>query len=100
MRRSYHFVTQETVHQIWVRLQAGKAVKPTARELGLSTGTVRTYLLRCGGIKPQPRRRAPSRLSMAEREEISRDLAAGHSLRRIAADLGTGPRVVGHGVSC
>ncbi len=59
-RRAYHFLTQETTDQIWVRLQAGQAAKPTARELGLSTGTVRTYLLRCGGIKPHPR---PGRLA-------------------------------------
>ncbi len=48
----------------------------------------------CGGIRPLPRRRALARLCMAEREEISRGLAAGHSLRRIATDLGRAPSTV------
>src|SRR5262245_34385331 len=38
-RRSYQWLTSETIDQIWVRLRAGKAAKPTARELGLSAGT-------------------------------------------------------------
>ena len=74
--------------EIWSRLRAGHAAKPTARALGLSTGTVRAYLVRCGGIRPDPRRRSPGRLSFAEREEVSRGLAAGRSLRAIAAGLG------------
>ena len=93
-RRSYQWLTSETIDQIWVRLRAGRAAKPTARELGLSTGTVRAYLVRCGGIGPDPRHRARGRLSMAEREEISRGLAAGHSVRQIAADLSRAPSTI------
>jgi IS30 family transposase len=87
-------LTPETADQIWIRLREGKAAKPTARELGLSTGTVRAYLVRCGGIRPDPRRRAPARLTMTEREEISRGLAAGHSVRQIAAGLGRAPSTI------
>ena len=71
-RRSYQWLAPEAVDQIWVRLRVGQAAKPAARELGLSTGTVRAYLVRCGGIRPEPRHRAPCRLAMAEREGISR----------------------------
>jgi IS30 family transposase len=84
----YEQLTPEAVQAVWGRLRAGQAAKPTARELGLSPSTVRTYLLRCGGIKPPARCRAPGRLSVAEREEISRGLAAGKSFRQIAAVLG------------
>jgi IS30 family transposase len=80
-------------HQTW------GASKPTARELGLCTGTVRAYLLRCGGIRPEPRRRAPGRLSLVEREEISRGLAAGESIRAIAVALGRSPSTVSREVS-
>ena len=73
----YERLTPEAIDQVWLRLRAGQAAKPTARELGLCTGTVRAYLLRCGGIRPEPRRRAPGRLGLVEREEISRGLAAG-----------------------
>ncbi|WP_426567180.1 IS30 family transposase [Angustibacter sp. McL0619] len=75
-------------------MRAGMAAKPSARELGLCTGTVRAYLIRCGGIRPDPRRRAAGRLSLVEREEISRGLAAGESLRVIAAGLGRAPSTV------
>ena len=88
MARGYRRLSAVVEDEIWVRLRAGHAAKPTARALGLSTGTVRGYLERCGGIRPEPRRRSPSRLSLAEREEISRGLAAGQSFRVIAVGLG------------
>jgi Helix-turn-helix domain len=80
--------------EIWVRLRAGHAARPTARSLGLSTGGVRAYLVRCGGMRPVPWRRSPTRLRFAEREEISRGLAAGTSLRAIAAGPGRAPAPV------
>ena len=72
---------------------------PTARALGLSTGTVRGYLVRCGGIRPVPRRRAAGRLGLVDREEISRGLAAGTSLRVIAAGLGSAPSTISREVA-
>ena len=57
MARSYRRLSAADVDDIWVRMRAGHAAKPTARQLGLSTGTVRAYLVRCGGIRPDPRRR-------------------------------------------
>ena len=102
MARGYRRVSPADEDAIWARLRAGHAAKPTARVLGLTTGTVRGYLVRCGGIRPAPRRRSPGRLSLADREEISRGLAAGLSLRSIAAGLGRAPstvsrEVAGHG---
>ena len=88
VRRSYQRLSPVAIDEIWVRLRAGHAVKPTARALGLPMSTVRAYLLRCGGVRPDPRHRAPDRLCFEEREEISRGLAAGRSLRAIAAGLG------------
>jgi IS30 family transposase len=95
----YEKLTPEAIDELWVRLRSGKAAKPAARELGLGTSTVRAYLLRCGGIRPEPRRRAAVRLTFAEREEISRGLAAGCSLRRIAAGLGRAPPVISREVA-
>jgi IS30 family transposase len=98
-RGDYERLTAEAVDQVWVRLRAGQAAKPTARQLGLSTSTVRTYLLRCGGIRPLPRRRSSVRLSMAEREEISRGLASGHSIRAVAGLLGRAPSTISREVN-
>ena len=99
MARSYERLSREAIDEIWVRLRAGHAAKPTARQLGISTSTVRTYLLRCGGIRPDPRRRAPRRLTAQEREEISRGLAAGMSLRAIAAQVGRAPSTISREVA-
>ena len=99
MARGYRRLSSAQVDQIWVRLRAGHAAKPMARGLGLSTGTVRAYLVRCGGIRPDPRRRSPGRLSFTEREEISRGLAAGGSLRAIAAGLGRATSTVSREVA-
>ncbi len=99
MAQRYQRLSPEVCDEIWVRLRGGHAAKPTARQLGLSTSTVRAYLLRCGGIRPVPRRRSPGRLSFAEREEISRGLAAGWSLRVIATRLGRAPSTVSREVA-
>ncbi len=99
MPRGYQRLSPAEVDAIWLRLRAGHAAKPTARALGLPTSTVRAYLVRCGGIRPDPRRRSPGRLSFAEREEISRGLAAGASLRSIAAGLGRAPSTVSREVA-
>jgi IS30 family transposase len=95
----YERLTPQAIDQVWLRLRAGQAAKPTARELGLCTGTVRAYLLRCGGIRPVPRRRAAGRLGVEEREEISRGLAAGESMRSIATRLGRPPSTVSREVA-
>ena len=102
MVRGHRRLSPAVEDEIWARLRAGHAAKPTARALGISTSGVHGYLVRCGGIRPPTRRRAAGRLSLAEREEISRGLAAGRSLRVIAAGLGRAPstvsrEVAGHG---
>jgi transposase, IS30 family len=47
-----------------------------------------------GGIAPTPRRRAPRALRLEEREEISRGIAAGRSMRQIAQGLARSPSTV------
>ena len=51
MTRGYRRFSAADEDQIWARLRAGHAAKPTARALGLTTSTVRSYLVRCGGIR-------------------------------------------------
>ena len=88
MARRYQRISPAAVDEIWARLRAGHAARPIARQLGIPEGSVRAYLVRCGGIRPDPRRRASGRLSFEEREEVSRGLAAGLSLRAIAGRIG------------
>ena len=82
------------VDEVWGRWRSGQAVKVLAREMRVNPSTVRDLLHRTGGIRPAPKRRWEVRLSLAEREEISRGLAAGLSLRVIAAGLGRAPSTV------
>ena len=82
------------VDEVWVRWRSGQAVKVLAREMRVSSSTVRDLLHRTGGIRPAPKRRWEQRLSLSEREEISRGLAAGLSLRVIAAGLGRAPSTI------
>ena len=99
MARGYRWLSTADEDEIWARLRTSHAAKPTARALGLSTGGVWAYLMRCGGIRPVPRRRSAGRLSVIEREEISRGLAAGLSLRSIAAGLGRAPSTISREVA-
>jgi len=99
MVRGYRRLSPAVEDEIWARLKSGHAAKPTARALGISTSGVHGYLVRCGGIRPPTRRRAVGRLSPGEREEISRGLAAGLSLRAIAAGLGRAPSTVSREVA-
>lgn len=64
---------------------SGESAGPEMRR---HPSTVRDLLKRCGGVRAAPRHRGRSRLSLIEREEISRGLAAGESLRSIAVGLG------------
>jgi IS30 family transposase len=87
------------VDEVWRRWRSGQAVKVLAREMRCNPSTVRDLLKRTGGIRPVPRCRWELRLALAEREEISRGLAAGESVRAIAARLGRAPSTVSREVA-
>lgn len=61
---------------IWELRAEGRSDREIGRRLGLPRGTVSNHLRRTGGIRPRARRRAERCLSLEEREEISRGIAA------------------------
>ncbi len=79
---------------VWDRWQAGDANRLIGRDLGRSAASIRAFVESWGGVRPQPRRRSPRHLSLLEREEISRGVAAGDSLRMVAARLGRAPSTI------
>ena len=81
--------------ELWERWRSGQCVADIARALERrnKSGVYRVLALN-GGIAPAPRRRAAVALRLEEREEISRGVAAGRSIRRIAQDLGRSPSTV------
>jgi IS30 family transposase len=56
--------------------------------------SIQRILAETGGIRPAQRRRSQLALSLAEREEISRSLAAGCSIRSIAGLLNRAPSTI------
>ncbi len=86
--------TEEERVEVWVRWQAGDANRLIGRDLGRSGASIRAFVESWGGVRPEPRRRSPWHLSLIEREEISRGVAAGESMRCIAVRLGRAPSTV------
>ena len=80
--------TEAEVVEVWDRWQAGDANRLIGRGLGRSAASIRAFVESWGGVRRQPRRRSPRHLSLTEREEISRGVAAGDSLRSIGDRLG------------
>lgn len=87
-------LTYDQVQGIWQQWQKGACMADIVRALAVSRGQVEYELRREGGIPPRPRSRASRCLSTAERELISRGLAADQSLRAIALELRRAPSTV------
>jgi IS30 family transposase len=72
---------------IWRRWKAGESLHEIGRAFGKDHGSIQFLLSRHGGIVPAVRRRSERTLTLAEREEISRGIASGSSIREIARGL-------------
>jgi transposase, IS30 family len=81
------------------RVRAGETHCAAAVAVGCSSMTVQRVLRKTGGVKPRTLARSALRLSLSEREEISRGLLAGDSCRMIAARLGRSPSTVSRDVA-
>ena len=84
---------------MWDRYKAGDSVWSIARYFDRHSSSIHGYLSRTGGIRPPERNRADRCLSLGDREEISRGIAAGLSLRTIASDLGRAPSTISREVA-
>jgi IS30 family transposase len=79
---------------MWDRWRKGESLHQIARLFNRHHSSVRGILAETGGIRPAARRRSPRALSLAEREEVSRALVLGHSIRSIASTLGRAPSTI------
>ena len=73
--------------EMWRRWKAGESLREIGAAIERDSGTVHWHIKQRGGIAPSPPVRSQRHLSLAEREEISRGLVAGRSLRSIALQL-------------
>ncbi len=80
--------TEAEIAEVWERRKAGEPTRSIARRLGRNGSSIRRLFEDAGGVRPAPRERSVRHLSLAEREEISRGVAGGDSLRVIASRLG------------
>ena len=87
-------ITDSEKTLLWERWQQGESLHQIARWLRHRHSSVRRVIAQAGGIRPPPRRRSVRALTLAEREEISRRVALGQSLRQIAAHLGRAPSTI------
>jgi IS30 family transposase len=72
---------------LWRRWKAGQSLHEIGRALGKEHAVIHFLLARHGGITPAARRRSRLALTLAEREDISRGIACGWSIRGIAKRL-------------
>mgnify|MGYP003339134928 FL=1 len=79
--------TEEQKAYMWDRWRRGDSIREIASHFDRPHSSIQGMLARTGGIRPAVRRRSRLALTLAEREEISRSLVAGHTLRDIATRL-------------
>jgi len=92
--RKRHPFTESDKEVMWDRWRQGDSLHAIARMFGATHTSVRRHLVPTGGIRPPPRQRSRLALTVSEREEISRGLVAGHSIRFIARTLGRAPSTI------
>jgi len=87
-------LSAEQKAELWKRWKAGQSLNEIGRALGKDHVVVHFVLARHGGIAPPARRRSRRVLTLAEREDISRGIASGCSMRVVAQGLHRAPSTV------
>jgi IS30 family transposase len=90
--RIYYSASQRAL--IWERWQKGETLHQIAGMFDRYHSSIQRIVAETGGIRPADRRRSRWALALSEREEISRAVVAGHSIRSIAASLGRAPSTI------
>jgi IS30 family transposase len=90
--RIYYTETQKAL--MWDRWQKGDSLQQIAQLFDRNHPSIERILAESGGIRPAQRRRSRLALTLAEREEISRAVVAGQSIRSIATSLGRAPSTI------
>ena len=88
------YYTDEQKALMWERWQKGDSMNAIARLFDRGHSSVQGVLSKMGGVSPPARKRSRLSLTLSDREEISRGLVAGQSLRSIAASLGRAPSTI------
>ena len=88
------YYTESDKALMWDRWQKGDSLHAIASLFDRGHSSIQRIFGEAGGIRPPQRRRSRLALMLPEREEISRGVVAGHSIRSIAMTLGRSPSTV------
>ncbi len=86
--------TAKQKEEMWDRWQKGESLTSIGRAFDRPSSSIYGLLSPSGGIRPPPRQRSRLALTLSEREEISRGIAADRSIRSIASQLGRSPSTI------
>jgi IS30 family transposase len=87
-------LSPERKAELWDRWKNGQSLSEIGSALGKHAASIFGVVVRSGGIAPATRRRSRLALTMSEREEISRGIAAGATIRQIAVAIQRSPSTV------
>jgi IS30 family transposase len=90
--RIYYSETQKAL--MWDRWQKGDSLQQIAQLFDRDHPSIQRILAKSGGIRPAQRHRSRLALTLTEREEISRAVVVGQSIRSIATSLGRAPSTI------
>lgn len=90
--RIYYSESQKAV--MWEHWRKGESLQQIAQLFNRNHSSIEGILAETGGIRPRQRCRCALALTLPEREEISRALAAGNSIRSMATSLGRAPSTI------
>ena len=93
-QRSRIYYTEAQRALMWDRWQKGESMASIARLFDRGHSSIQGVFAETGGIRPAPRRRSHFALTLADREEVSRGVVAGLSIRSIAVTLGRAPSTI------
>lgn len=90
--RIYYTESQKVI--MWERWRKGESLQRISELFDRNHSSIQRILAETGGIQPAQRRRSRLALTLTEREEISRSVATGQSIRSVATRLGRAPSTV------
>jgi IS30 family transposase len=93
-QRTRIYYTESQKALMWERWRKGESLQQIAQLFDRNHSSVQRILAETGGIRPAQRCRSRLALTLPEREEISRAVVAGHSIRSIARQLGRAPSTI------
>lgn len=90
--RIYYSESQKAL--MWERWKQGWTLHEIGKLFDRAHSSIHQVLAQTGGIRPVQRSRSSTALTLAEREEISRAMVAGESIRSTATRLGRAPSTI------